>query len=113
MNTRSQPDNEKKSSSIQSTSVSDKDAKDGSSLSSVVINHPSSASLFQVSFAVRGITCGSCVNNIIYTLNQISWVRTAEINLLTDSVSITFKGKEHLSDIIKAIEDVGYEATLG
>lgn len=40
-------------------------------------------------------------------------MRIAVINLLTDSVSITFEGKEYLSDIIKAIEDVGYKATLG
>jgi Cu+-exporting ATPase len=112
VNKQSQPDNMEKSNGIQSTSVSDKDAKDGSSLS-VVVDHPSTAGLFQASFAVGGMTCGSCVNNIIHALNQISWVRTAEISLLTNSASVTFEGKEHLSDIIKVIEDVGYEATLG
>ncbi len=49
----------------------------------------------------------------MHALNQISWLRTAEINLLIDSASVTFEGKKHLSDIIIAIEDVGYEATLG
>ena len=59
VNMRSQSDNEKKSSDIQSTSVSDKNAKDDSSLFVVVIDHSSTAGLFQASFVVEGMTCDS------------------------------------------------------
>ena len=35
-----------------------------------------------------------------------------EVNLITNSAIIVFKGEEHLQDIKQAIGDVGYEATL-
>lgn len=81
-------------------------------LSSVAVGTPSNDDLFQASFTLGGMTCASCVGNIKHALTQNSWVRAVEVSLLTNSAYITFKGKEHVKEMIEAIEDVGYEATL-
>lgn len=81
-------------------------------LSSVAVSTPSDGGLFQASFTLGGMTCASCVGNIEHALTQNSWVHAAEVALLTNSASITFQGREHVKEIIEAIEDAGYEATL-
>lgn len=106
-------DEEKITSGVRTTSGTTDDIKIDAELSSVIIDQPSAVGLFHASFAVGGLTCSSCVAKITHVLNQISWVRAADINLLSNSASVTFEGKEHLGEIVEAIEDVGYDATLG
>jgi heavy metal translocating P-type ATPase len=69
-------------------------------------------SLLQASLAIGGMTCSSCVGTISDTLGQHGWIRSVSVNLLNNSASVLFEGKWHISDIVKAIEDCGYEATL-
>ena len=88
------------------------DTSKRSTLSSIVVDSPSGEDLFQATFTIGGITCASCVGNISRALDQKPWVRKAEIALVTNSASIIFQGKEHVDEIIEAIEDAGYEATL-
>ena len=80
-------------------------------LSSVTVGS-SGVDLFQASFTIGGMTCSSCVGNIKRSLTQNPWVQTAEVALITNSASIVFRGREHLGEIVDAIEDAGYEATL-
>lgn len=82
------------------------------SLSSVAVDTPSDDGLFQALFTLGGMTCASCVGNIKHALTQYSWVHAAEIILLTSSASIIFQGREHVKEMIEAIKDAGYEATL-
>ena len=109
---KSQSDDGKKSVGVHSTTTKDEDITDNSKLSSVVVDHPPATALFQATFAIDGMTCSSCVNNITQALNTLSWVRAADVNLLTNSASVTFEAREHVKDIIETIDDVGYDATL-
>lgn len=68
--------------------------------------------LWRASLAVGGMTCAACVNNIKSTLDAIDWVTEATVNLVSNSATVEFYGKEHVDDIVDAIEDSGYEAHL-
>lgn len=72
----------------------------------------SSPPLIRASLSIVGMTCSSCVARITETLRSKPWTRSVEVNLLTSSASVTFEGKENLSEVTDAIEDVGYEATI-
>ncbi len=61
---------------------------------------------------ISGMTCSSCVNKISETLLQEPWVTKAEINLVSNTATVVFHGKEHLDDITSAIDDLGYEASV-
>lgn len=78
----------------------------------VVVDSLTNQGVFQASFMVEGMTCSSCVGNISSALNQKPWVYSADISLLTNSALVNFEGKKHLDDIIKAIEDTGFSATV-
>jgi heavy metal translocating P-type ATPase len=45
-------------------------------------------------------------------VQQLEYVGTVEVNLVSNSATVVFKGEEHLTSIKQAIEDVGYEASL-
>ncbi|PSS18272.1 hypothetical protein M430DRAFT_275652 [Amorphotheca resinae ATCC 22711] len=58
------------------------------------------------------MTCSSCVGTITKAVQQLEYVGTVEVNLVSNSATVVFKGEEHLTSIKQAIEDVGYEASL-
>ncbi|VEU23767.1 DEKNAAC104839 [Brettanomyces naardenensis] len=68
--------------------------------------------LFETSFAIEGMTCSSCVRTISDAIHQYGWVRSVDVNLLSNSASVVFEGKENLPKIIEAIDDAGYGATV-
>ncbi|KAF2836226.1 heavy metal translocatin [Patellaria atrata CBS 101060] len=63
-------------------------------------------------YAIGGMTCAACVGNITQALQQHGWIESVDVNLISNSASIVFQGKDHLSTIKETIEDVGYDATL-
>lgn len=67
---------------------------------------------WQVVYAVEGMTCAACVSNITNVLQHHSWIEDVNVNLLANSATIRFKGKDHLDQIKETIEDAGYDATL-
>ncbi|KFY02697.1 hypothetical protein O988_01970 [Pseudogymnoascus sp. VKM F-3808] len=68
--------------------------------------------LWRASIAVGGMTCGSCAAAITNALQKKDWAKDVTVNLIANSASVDFKGKAHLDEIVKMIEDLGYEATL-
>lgn len=68
--------------------------------------------LVRATFAVDGMTCSSCVGNVTRAVEEIGWVRSVDVNLLSNSATVVFQGKEHVDALIEAIEDVGYDASL-
>jgi len=70
------------------------------------------SNVWRASYAIGGMTCSSCVGNITKPLKAYSWIRSVDVNLITSSATVIFEGKDHQSEIISAIEDVGYEAKL-
>ena len=67
---------------------------------------------WRASIVIGGMTCASCSNSITTALQSKNWVKDITVNLVTNSASVDFSGKNHLKDITDAIEDLGYEATL-
>ena len=86
--------------------------EDPSSNPFVVIDSLSDLGVFQASFMIEGMTCSSCVGNVTSALNVKPWIRSADVALLTNSASVIFEGEGHLVDIVTAIDDAGYSATV-
>ncbi|KAK3939058.1 copper-exporting ATPase [Diplogelasinospora grovesii] len=68
--------------------------------------------LWRVTLAVGGMTCAVCVNNITKELGKLDWVANCTVNLLTNSATIDIRDENRANDVVEAIEDLGYEATL-
>lgn len=71
-----------------------------------------SPSTHKATLALSGMTCSSCVSAVTHALKQLVSVQTVNINLLTSSGTIFFNGKQKIEDIMGAIEDCGFEATV-
>ena len=68
--------------------------------------------LWRATFAIGGMTCSSCVNNITDVLKQNPWIDTVDVSLPAGSATVTFFDRSHLDEIQAAIEAAGYEAIL-
>ncbi|EWY79734.1 hypothetical protein FOYG_17129 [Fusarium oxysporum NRRL 32931] len=71
-----------------------------------------SASLWQATFSIGGMTCSSCVGTITEALKQKHWITSVDVNLVTHSATAVFEDKNNLNEIIDAVEALGYEASL-
>ncbi|PNS20850.1 Copper-transporting ATPase ccc2 [Sphaceloma murrayae] len=78
----------------------------------IAIDTPGSAVMIKVTFSIDGMTCASCVGTITSALDQVAWVQTADINLLTGSASILIHGDHHVEELKEIIEDLGYDAAI-
>merc|ERR1712225_36273 len=67
---------------------------------------------WRATYAIGGMTCSSCVGTITNAVQQLNWVVTIDVNLVSNSATVVFKGEEHLDLIKETIEDAGYEATF-
>ena len=68
---------------------------------------------FKAIISIGGMTCASCVGTITKELESLDRVRSVNINLVANNAIVMFGGpKTNVNDIVEAIEDVGYEATL-
>ncbi|CAI2188817.1 16293_t:CDS:2, partial [Funneliformis geosporum] len=62
---------------------------------------------------VGGMTCASCVSAIQYSLDSLKGVKEAHVNLLTGEATIKHDISQiGIRDLIKYIEDTGYEAEI-
>ncbi|KAF2196980.1 copper-transporting P-type ATPase [Delitschia confertaspora ATCC 74209] len=66
----------------------------------------------KATLSISGMTCSSCVSSITHAVEQLPWVRSIDVNLLTASGSVIFDGKHRIEEIVEAIEDVGFDATV-
>ncbi|KAI8710476.1 hypothetical protein NCS52_01564600 [Fusarium sp. LHS14.1] len=58
------------------------------------------------------MTCAVCVNTITDELSKRDWVSTVVVSLVTNSATIEFKDEDKVGQVVEAIEDLGYEATV-
>ncbi|KAK4101575.1 heavy metal translocatin [Parathielavia hyrcaniae] len=68
--------------------------------------------LWRASLAVGGMTCAACANMITEGLRKHAWVSDVVVNLLGNSATVDLRDKEKVDELVPAIEDLGYEATL-
>ncbi len=64
-----------------------------------------------VELAITGMTCASCANRIERKLNKLDGV-AATVNYATEKAKVTFDGNVEPEDLVAAIEQAGYAATL-
>ncbi|MBI5088409.1 MAG: cation-translocating P-type ATPase, partial [Actinobacteria bacterium] len=65
----------------------------------------------QVQLDITGMTCASCAMRIEKRLNKIDGV-TATVNYATEKAKVTVTGDVTTSDLLSAVEAVGYSAAL-
>ena len=64
-------------------------------------------------FNITGMTCSACSAHVEKAVNKLEGVEKAEVNLLANSMSAQYdEGVLSAQDIIKAVEDAGYGASL-
>jgi Cu+-exporting ATPase len=62
-------------------------------------------------FDVTGMTCASCVAHVEKSVNKLTGVKTVSVNLLTNSMSVSFDEQNlTVASIEDAVVDAGYEA---
>jgi Cu+-exporting ATPase len=67
----------------------------------------------QVSFIVEGMTCANCAHTVETGLSQIEGIEQVSVNIATDKAKVTYnKNKTKISDMKKAVSDLGYQLTL-
>jgi Cu+-exporting ATPase len=67
----------------------------------------------KIAFDITGMHCASCVANVEAVLKQVPGVRAATVNLATRKAYVEVSGGlASIPDLIRAVEEVGYGATL-
>jgi copper chaperone len=64
----------------------------------------------KMTFNVKGMSCGHCINSIEGSVGELSGVTTVKVNLDSGTVSVEFNPNEVTIDKIKeTIDDQGYD----
>lgn len=66
----------------------------------------------QLKFQVSGMTCAACSARVEKVTNQVFGVEKAEVNLLAGSMTVHARSDAVAADIIRAVENAGYKASL-
>jgi Cu+-exporting ATPase len=67
---------------------------------------------WRATYAITGMTCSRCTGFVSDALKQHPWIEKVDVNLITNTATVLFTGKDHLPVIKESIEDVGYDAML-
>ncbi|KAF2650160.1 heavy metal translocatin [Lophiostoma macrostomum CBS 122681] len=78
----------------------------------VVVDTPKAPVLCKATLGITGMTCSSCVSSITHAVEQLPWVRSIDVNLLTASGTVVFEDKSRLDEVIETIEDTGFDVTV-
>lgn len=67
---------------------------------------------WRATLAVGGMTCAVCVNTIQNALGKRDRVSKVVVSLITNSATVELDNEDKVGEIVEAIEDLGYEATV-
>ena len=70
------------------------------------------ADIWRATLAIGGMTCAVCVNTITTGVKTRDWVRDITVNLVSNSATAEFEGKDNIDKLVEAIEDLGYDVTV-
>ena len=73
---------------------------------------PSSAPARSIALPIRGMTCGHCVATVRQALEAVPGVEAAHVDLANRQADVTGHDVER-SDLIKAVEQAGYQVASG
>ena len=65
----------------------------------------------ELTLAVGGMSCASCAARVEKRLNQVNGV-VATVNFATEQATVDFPDSVTADDLIAAVEETGYTATL-
>jgi Cu+-exporting ATPase len=63
------------------------------------------------SFRIEGMTCASCVRRVELAVGKVPGVKSASVNLATETADVTFEAASAADAVIAAINGAGYEVT--
>lgn len=64
-------------------------------------------------YLIDGMTCASCALTVEKAVQKLPATEKATVNLATEKLTISYQGQSmNAEDIIKAIADAGYQASL-
>ncbi|PGG98926.1 Cu2+-exporting ATPase [Blastomyces parvus] len=68
---------------------------------------------YTASISISGMSCSSCTTTLTSTIEQLSFVKSVDVTLLTHSASLTILGpRENIDEVLSVIDDLGFEADL-
>ncbi|MCB5191760.1 heavy metal translocating P-type ATPase [Methylobacillus arboreus] len=70
------------------------------------------APLEKLDFAITGMTCASCAGRIEKSLNKLSGVQLANVNLVTEKAHVEAYGTGLEQQVVQAVAKLGYQASL-
>ncbi|KAF1813708.1 heavy metal translocatin [Eremomyces bilateralis CBS 781.70] len=79
---------------------------------SVIVDPTSAAGTFKADISIVGMTCSACVGAITNAVEELPFVRTINVSLLTHSATVVFEGNDHAEQVRSTIEDAGFDATI-
>jgi len=62
--------------------------------------------------SIGGMTCSSCTTAVTNALKDMPIVTTVNVSLMTNSAQVQLQAGKDLPDIVKAVEDLGYECAV-
>ncbi|GAB7353052.1 hypothetical protein MBLNU459_g3605t1 [Dothideomycetes sp. NU459] len=68
--------------------------------------------MWSATYSIGGMTCSACVGAITNGLHGVDWIESVNVNLISNSATVSFRGKSHVEKITEMIEDLGYDASL-
>ena len=67
---------------------------------------------YKATFSVGGMTCASCTSAISNGLEELAFVESVDVSLMTNSATVIFKGKSNTENLVAAVEDLGYDCGI-
>ncbi|MCJ1318771.1 hypothetical protein MMC15_004102 [Xylographa vitiligo] len=84
-----------------------------SSRSSSDLNITPKSELYALTLSIGGMTCASCTGAIKHALEDLDYVKSADVDLLTNSARIQFSGdKSNANLLVGVVEDIGYDTEI-
>lgn len=67
---------------------------------------------FKAEFSIVGMTCSACSSCITKAVEDLPFVRSIDVSLLTNSAMVVFEGRHHADVVFQTIEDAGFDCTI-
>ena len=81
--------------------------------SSSALKTSSDLASYSLTISIGGMTCASCTGAIKHALDDLDYVNSVNVDLLTNSARVQFSGdKSNANLIVGVIEDIGYDAEI-
>lgn len=69
--------------------------------------------VYEALFSIDGMTCSACSGRVTETIKALPFVRTVEVNLMSNSATVQYEGEEEdASKVVDEVEAVGYDCAL-